>query len=87
MVANAGIGKLLSLVDMTVDVWDSMMCVNVRSTMLAYKHAARQMIQQGRGGRIIGGFIEPVVLRFFRAVLFTFRRSPRRCSVHGGEER
>ncbi|KAM5542608.1 hypothetical protein V8D89_003569 [Ganoderma adspersum] len=54
MVANAGIGKLLSLVDMTVDVWDHIMCVNVRSVMLAYKHAARQMIKQGRGGRIVG---------------------------------
>ncbi|PIL30543.1 hypothetical protein GSI_07243 [Ganoderma sinense ZZ0214-1] len=54
MIANAGIGRLLSLVDTTVEVWDRIMCVNVRSTMLAYKHAARQMIKQGRGGRIVG---------------------------------
>ena len=54
MIANAGIGKVLSLVDMTVEVWDRIMCVNARSTMLAYKHAVRQMIKQGRGGRIIG---------------------------------
>ena len=30
------------------------MAVNARSTMLCYKHAANQMIAQGRGGRIIG---------------------------------
>jgi NAD(P)-dependent dehydrogenase (short-subunit alcohol dehydrogenase family) len=30
------------------------MTVNARSTMLCYKHAANQMIAQGRGGRIIG---------------------------------
>ena len=31
------------------------MAVNARSTFLCYKHAARQMIAQGRGGgRIIG---------------------------------
>ncbi len=57
MIANAGIGKLLSLVDMTVDVWDHIMTVNVRSVMLAYKYAARQMIKQGRGGRIVGALL------------------------------
>ena len=37
----------------TVD-FDQTMNVNVRGVMLCYKHAARQMIKQGRGGRIIG---------------------------------
>jgi len=31
-----------------------MIAVNARSTFLCYKHAAKQMIAQGRGGRIIG---------------------------------
>ena len=31
-----------------------MMAINARSTFLCYKHAAKQMIAQGRGGRIIG---------------------------------
>jgi predicted dehydrogenase len=31
--------------------------VNARSTFLCYKHAAKQMIAQGRGGRIIGAKI------------------------------
>jgi NAD(P)-dependent dehydrogenase (short-subunit alcohol dehydrogenase family) len=33
------------------------MATNVRGTMLCYKHAAKQMIAQGRGGRIIGAFL------------------------------
>jgi NAD(P)-dependent dehydrogenase (short-subunit alcohol dehydrogenase family) len=33
------------------------MAINVRGTMLCYKHAAKQMIAQGRGGRIIGAFL------------------------------
>lgn len=37
-----------------VDKWDHSFNVNARGTMLCYKHAARQMIKQGRGGRIIG---------------------------------
>jgi len=38
----------------TVENFDRLMAVNARSTFLCYKHAARQMIAQGRGGRIIG---------------------------------
>ena len=30
------------------------MTVNARGTFLCYKYAAQQMIEQGRGGRIIG---------------------------------
>jgi NAD(P)-dependent dehydrogenase (short-subunit alcohol dehydrogenase family) len=41
----------------TVDNFDRQMAVNARSTMLCYKHAANQMIAQGRGGRIIGAQI------------------------------
>jgi hypothetical protein len=33
------------------------MTINVRSMMLCYKYAAKQMIAQGRGGRIIGAKI------------------------------
>jgi short-subunit dehydrogenase len=30
------------------------MSVNTRGVMLCFKHAAQQMINQGRGGKIIG---------------------------------
>jgi NAD(P)-dependent dehydrogenase (short-subunit alcohol dehydrogenase family) len=38
----------------TADDWDNIFSVNTRGTFLCYKYAARQMIKQGRGGRIIG---------------------------------
>lgn len=37
-----------------VEQWDRLMAVNLRGPMLAYKYAGRQMIKQGRGGRLIG---------------------------------
>ncbi|KAH7925242.1 NAD(P)-binding protein [Leucogyrophana mollusca] len=55
MVANAGIsGKFRHVVDATVEGWDTAFAINTRGVFLCYKHAARQMIAQGRGGRIIG---------------------------------
>ncbi|EPS97429.1 NAD-binding protein [Fomitopsis schrenkii] len=54
MVANAGITEFCSLVDLSVEVWDKNMAINARGVMLCYKHAAKQMIEQGRGGRLIG---------------------------------
>ncbi|KAH8996662.1 hypothetical protein EDB92DRAFT_1514984 [Lactarius akahatsu] len=54
MVANAGIVTFESFLDTTVESFDHHMAVNARGTMLCYKHAAKQMIAQGRGGRIIG---------------------------------
>lgn len=38
----------------SVDDWDRIFSVNARGVFLCYKHAAIQMIKQGRGGRIIG---------------------------------
>ncbi|KAF8901437.1 hypothetical protein CPB85DRAFT_1227824 [Mucidula mucida] len=38
----------------SVEDWDGTFSVNCRGTFLCYRHAAAQMIKQGRGGRIIG---------------------------------
>ncbi|KAN0141608.1 NAD(P)-binding protein [Lactarius tabidus] len=54
MVANAGIISYESFQDITVESFDRLMAVNARGTMLCYKHAGKQMIAQGRAGRIIG---------------------------------
>lgn len=54
MIANAGIIYFESFQDITVESFDHIMAVNARGTMLCYKHAGKQMIAQGRGGRIIG---------------------------------
>ncbi|KAG1719511.1 hypothetical protein EDD22DRAFT_593972 [Suillus occidentalis] len=53
MVANAGISTISSLVSSTVESWDYTFSVNARGPYLCYKYAAMQMIEQGRGGRII----------------------------------
>ncbi|KAI9457465.1 hypothetical protein BJY52DRAFT_1187301 [Lactarius psammicola] len=54
MVANAGVVAYESFQDITVEGFDRVMAVNARGTMLCYKHAGKQMIAQGHGGRIIG---------------------------------
>jgi meso-butanediol dehydrogenase/(S,S)-butanediol dehydrogenase/diacetyl reductase len=54
LVNNAGIGYLFGpLVDMTQDHWDAVLGVNLRGCFFGIKHAAKQMIKQGQGGRII----------------------------------
>ena len=45
-----------SNVTASVAAFDKQMAVNARGTMLCYKYAAKQMIAQGRGGRIIGAY-------------------------------
>jgi meso-butanediol dehydrogenase/(S,S)-butanediol dehydrogenase/diacetyl reductase len=53
-VNNAGIGYLMAPVqDIDGSDWDAVLGVNLKGTFLGTKHAARRMIAQGRGGRII----------------------------------
>ncbi|KAF8201116.1 NAD-binding protein [Mycena galopus ATCC 62051] len=54
MVANAEVAEWATLADTSAADWDRIMAVNIRGTFLCYKYAALQMVQQGRGGRIIG---------------------------------
>ncbi|TFK66470.1 acetoin reductase family protein [Pluteus cervinus] len=54
MVANAGICIWKSLLETTEEIWDRQFDVNAKGVFFCYKHAGRQMIKQGRGGRIIG---------------------------------
>lgn len=54
LINNAGIGYLMSpIVDTELDNWQVVLDVNLTGTFLATKHAGRQMVAQGRGGRII----------------------------------
>ena len=54
VVNNAGIGYLMELVtEMDEDKWDAVLDVNLKGMFLCTKHAARQMIEQGDGGRVI----------------------------------
>ena len=54
MVNNAGIGYLFGpLIETTQEHWDAVLGVNLRGCFFGIKHAAKQMIKQGDGGRII----------------------------------
>lgn len=53
MVANAGIARYSPITEHSVEDWDRVLEVNARGAFLCVKHAARHMIAQGRGGRII----------------------------------
>jgi NAD(P)-dependent dehydrogenase (short-subunit alcohol dehydrogenase family) len=53
LVNNAGIIRLSQIVDMTEDEWDLILRTNLKSVFLCSQQAARRMIAQGRGGRIV----------------------------------
>ncbi|KAJ8514270.1 hypothetical protein ONZ45_g8171 [Pleurotus djamor] len=54
MVANAGTAWIKPILESTVEDIDSMFATNYRGVYLCYKEAAKVMIEQKRGGRIIG---------------------------------
>lgn len=54
MVANAGIARAKQLLDVTQDDFNTMFDVNVRGVFNCYQSAAKKMIDQGPGGKILG---------------------------------
>ncbi|MBP03121.1 MAG: oxidoreductase [Rhodospirillaceae bacterium] len=54
LINNAGIGYLFgSLLDMSQEHWDAVLNVNLRGCFFGIKYAAKAMIAQGNGGKII----------------------------------
>ena len=53
LVNNAGILRIMPLLDITVEEWDLVLDVNARSVLVTTQVAARAMIAAGRGGRIV----------------------------------
>ena len=53
LVNNGGIGAVAPLIDTDEKTWDAIMDVNAKGVLLCTQAAARQMIAQGGGGRII----------------------------------
>ncbi|MBV9103214.1 MAG: SDR family oxidoreductase [Candidatus Eremiobacteraeota bacterium] len=53
LVNNAGVEHRYPFVDTPDEVWDLVLGVNLRGPYLCSKAAAREMISQGRGGRIV----------------------------------
>ena len=54
MVANAGVAITAPLLETRAEQWQLIMDVNLKGVFHCYQSAARQMIIQGRGGRLIG---------------------------------
>lgn len=54
MIANAGIAQVKALLDLSEDDVRRMFEVNVFGVFNCYSAAAKQMIKQGSGGKIIG---------------------------------
>ena len=52
-VNNAGIGIIAPLMDTSEEAWDALMNVNAKGALFSSQAAARQMIDQGEGGRIV----------------------------------
>ena len=50
---NAGFNRPMHLLDVTEENWRSIMDVNALGVLLCTQEAARQMIKQGRGGKIV----------------------------------
>jgi meso-butanediol dehydrogenase / (S,S)-butanediol dehydrogenase / diacetyl reductase len=53
MVANAGIIQVKPLVELDPEDWDRTFAVNVKGVFLSFRAAARTMIAQGQGGRLL----------------------------------
>ncbi len=53
VIANAGICEAKPLLEITTEDWDKMLAINLRGVFLCYKEAAKVMIAQGKGGKLI----------------------------------
>lgn len=53
MVANAGVCPFVEFLDMPIATWQKTIYVNLTGSFITGQAAAKQMIAQGRGGRII----------------------------------
>jgi D-sorbitol dehydrogenase (acceptor) len=53
LVNNAGVGRIVPFLETTNEDWDFMFDVNCKGLLWCSQAAARQMIAQGRGGKII----------------------------------
>jgi NAD(P)-dependent dehydrogenase (short-subunit alcohol dehydrogenase family) len=53
LVNNAGVGRIIPFLETTEADWDFMFDINCKGLLWSSQAAARQMIEQGRGGKII----------------------------------
>jgi len=53
LVNNAGIFPIKPALDLEEEEWDQVQDINIKGTFLCSQAAARQMVKQGRGGKIV----------------------------------
>jgi NAD(P)-dependent dehydrogenase (short-subunit alcohol dehydrogenase family) len=53
LVNNAGVFRITPLLDISTEEWDWVLAINARAILVTTQRAAKLMIQQGTGGRII----------------------------------
>lgn len=53
VVSAAGTNKVSPIAEQDVDDWDAVMAANVRGSWLVCRSAGRQLIEQGRGGKVV----------------------------------
>ena len=53
LVNNAGVGKIIPFLETTEQDWDFMFDINCKGLLWCSQAAAKQMIAQGRGGKIV----------------------------------
>lgn len=53
LINNAGVAKMNTVIDMSVEEWDEVVGVNLRAAFLVAREAARRMVANGTGGSII----------------------------------
>jgi len=54
LIANAGIAVFKPLIEHTAEDWTRTFSVNATGTFFCFKYAAKVMISQGKGGRLVG---------------------------------
>ena len=52
-IANAGIATIVDTVEMSEEVWDVLVDINLKGVFLTLKHTGRHMLAQGHGGSLI----------------------------------
>jgi len=53
MVNNAGIFPMKPVLEMSTEEWDRVLRINLKGAFICAREAAKQMVSQGKGGRII----------------------------------
>ena len=53
LINSAGVADVMPIVDFKLDVWERIMDINAKGIFLCSREVAKQMLKQGKGGRII----------------------------------